>query len=70
VIRSAYVEREINVQTGSNGFAIAPSKTAAEMPFYTLIHTTFYFRPKYRLVVKKVCRLMVRLRGTILFTRV
>jgi hypothetical protein len=55
------------VQTGSNGFAIAPSKTAAEMPFYTLTAYYIYFRPKYRLVVKKVCSIMVRLRGGFIY---
>lgn len=43
----AYVEREKNVQTGSNGFAFAPSKTAAgNAILYINPHTTFYFRPE------------------------
>ncbi|MFW0738768.1 penicillin acylase family protein [Flavobacterium sp. T12S277] len=43
----AYVEREKNVQTGSNGFAFAPSKTADNNAIlYINPHTTFYFRPE------------------------
>lgn len=43
----AYVEREKNVQTGSNGFAIAPAKTAnGNAILYLNPHTTFYFRPE------------------------
>ncbi|WP_264524665.1 penicillin acylase family protein [Flavobacterium sp. N502536] len=43
----AYVEREKNVQTGSNGFAFAPSKTAdGNAILYINPHTTFYFRPE------------------------
>ncbi|OUL61318.1 acylase [Flavobacterium sp. AJR] len=43
----AYVEREKNVQTGSNGFAFAPSKTASgNSILYINPHTTFYFRPE------------------------
>lgn len=43
----AYVEREKNVQTGSNGFAFAPSKTAdGNSILYINPHTTFYFRPE------------------------
>ncbi|WP_158730006.1 MULTISPECIES: penicillin acylase family protein [unclassified Flavobacterium] len=46
----AYVEREINVQTGSNGFAIAPSKTASgNTTLYINPHTTFYFRPEIQI---------------------
>ncbi|MEA9414669.1 penicillin acylase family protein [Flavobacterium sp. PL02] len=43
----AYVEREENVQTGSNGFAFSPSKTASgNSILYINPHTTFYFRPE------------------------
>lgn len=43
----AYVEREKNVQTGSNGFAFSPSKTAnGNSILYINPHTTFYFRPE------------------------
>lgn len=43
----AYIEREKNVQTGSNGFAFAPSKTAdGNSILYINPHTTFYFRPE------------------------
>ncbi|KIC02187.1 penicillin amidase [Flavobacterium sp. JRM] len=43
----AYVEREKNVQTGSNGFAFSPSKTASgNSILYINPHTTFYFRPE------------------------
>ncbi|MEG1023143.1 MAG: penicillin acylase family protein [Flavobacterium sp.] len=45
--KTAYVEREKNVQTGSNGFAFAPSKTASgNAILYINPHTTFYFRPE------------------------
>jgi acyl-homoserine lactone acylase PvdQ len=43
----AYVARETEVQTGSNGFALAPSKTASgNSILYINPHTTFYFRPE------------------------
>ncbi|MBS7231403.1 penicillin acylase family protein [Flavobacterium psychroterrae] len=46
----AYVEREKNVQTGSNGFAFAPSKTAdGNAILYINPHTTFYFRPEVQI---------------------
>lgn len=42
-----YVEREKDMQTGSNGFALAPSKTASgNAILYINPHTTFYFRPE------------------------
>lgn len=42
-----YIEREKNVQTGSNGFAFSPSKTAdGNAILYINPHTTFYFRPE------------------------
>ena len=43
----AYVSRDTEVQTGSNGFALAPSKTASgNSILYINPHTTFYFRPE------------------------
>ncbi|WP_394774612.1 penicillin acylase family protein [Flavobacterium sp.] len=46
----AYVEREKNVQTGSNGFAFSPSKTAdGKAILYINPHTTFYFRPEVQI---------------------
>ncbi|MBU0942481.1 MAG: penicillin acylase family protein [Bacteroidetes bacterium] len=43
----AYVARETEVQTGSNGFALAPAKTASgNSILYINPHTTFYFRPE------------------------
>lgn len=42
-----YLEREKDMQTGSNGFALAPSKTASgKSILYINPHTTFYFRPE------------------------
>lgn len=46
----AYVEREKNVQTGSNGFAFSPSKTIdGNAILYINPHTTFYFRPEVQI---------------------
>lgn len=46
----AYVEKEKDMQTGSNGFAIAPSKTVnGNAILYINPHTTFYFRPEIQI---------------------
>lgn len=43
----AYVARETEIQTGSNGFALAPAKTTSgNSILYINPHTTFYFRPE------------------------
>ena len=46
----AYAEREKDMQTGSNGFALAPKKTASgNAILYINPHTTFYFRPEIQM---------------------
>lgn len=50
----AYVEKLKDMQTGSNGFAIAPSKTAnGNAILYINPHTTFYFRPEIQIHSKE-----------------
>jgi hypothetical protein len=37
------------MQTGSNGFALAPAKQLQEMRFFTSIPYYFYFRPEIQM---------------------
>ncbi len=47
----SHVQKPLDHQTGSNGFAIAPSRSASgNAILYINPHTTFYFRPEVQVV--------------------
>jgi hypothetical protein len=45
----SYIEREKNIQTGSNGLLWHLPKQPQEMLFYINPHTSFYFRPEIQI---------------------